>query len=220
MSHAPRTNPTPRPVLTRPRSGLKTSVAAGKVSSQILTAMRSVDSEIQRLLRHWPSLPEHVALHQAEQVKAALRGITPQKPALTFGDHSVTLDQRRCELGNTALWRCIKVLVNAAGQPVEHSEMLRLIGADSIVSGLNDVRTTVYRLKHRLRQAGMSTVADCIQNVRGAYCFRASEDFTLCATYTPDGHGFNSCEVGITAWGRRVGYPLPPSDIITKGENT
>lgn len=84
---------------------------------------------------------------------------------------SVTWGNRRCYLGDTTYLQCLAALADAEGAPVENTTLLNAIDT-GYVRVPNDVRTPVYRLKKKLRRAGMADLADRIENVSGAYKLR------------------------------------------------
>ena len=82
--------------------------------------------------------------------------------------HSIRWKGLHCHLGNSMIFRCLKVLAAAPNQAIRHDEMLEALG-HCLRNHPNDVRLIIYRLKTRLRTAGMPDLADRIDNVRKAY---------------------------------------------------
>jgi len=101
---------------------------------------------------------------EPEHVERPRFRIDREAKAVWWGD-------RRCYFGDTANFRCLAALAETLNMPVENSALLEAIGP-SFICVVDDVRTAIYRLKKKLRHAGMADLAARIENVRGAYTLR------------------------------------------------
>jgi DNA-binding response OmpR family regulator len=105
----------------------------------------------------------------ASQTAAAL--CLAEMRSLTSVDHaslSVHWQGRRCELGCTITFRLFERLSRRANTYVAHSQLLCDVW-DGNVRAPETIRSVVRHLKRRLREAGMSDLADAIRAQGGRY---------------------------------------------------